>query len=438
MTDAASRIILMVCNAAAVIWVFWIVEPEKPVCRGRYAAAYVALVLLRLPLYIYNQPFRAAWMNTAVRFMPCVIYLRLSKRLGWNKCIYFSFITWFGFTMASILRGTWVYGAVSEAFIHSGILDTMLARCIDVAVVMCLSRFIPLNDIRRIGPERMCMMAFLVICELYIIQTVSTKDGMGWMESTLEIKIYLFLMQVFAACGLVMFERNLTGRAKWEQAKMAELDSRYRYKALQERQAAESDVRRLHHDMKNHLLAIRRMVNTPEEQEKYIDGLLESELSTLEKLPQTGNDLLNGLLGEKMLQAEKGKICLMVELDFRPCAYMDGADICAIFGNIVDNAMEAVRSIENQARRIIRIRSEQAAENLIILCSNPYTGVLKPMGHGFASSKKGSGHGIGLSSVQRAVEKYGGIVTLDTECDGVFSLILMLPIRKEDENLDMK
>lgn len=60
------------------------------------------------------------------------------------------------------------------------------------------------------------------------------------------------------------------------------------------------------------------------------------------------------------------------------------------------------------------------------------------MGHGFASSKKGSGHGIGLSSVQRAVEKYGGIVTLDTECDGVFSLILMLPIRKEDENLDMK
>ena len=106
MTDAASRIILMVCNAAAAIWVFWIVEPEKPVCRGRYAAAYVALVLLRLPLYIYNQPFRAAWMNTAVRFMPCVIYLRLSKRLGWNKCIYFSFITWFGFTMESILRGT--------------------------------------------------------------------------------------------------------------------------------------------------------------------------------------------------------------------------------------------------------------------------------------------------------------------------------------------
>lgn len=433
--DIVLKAVLMICNIAITIYGFWNIEPENPVSHMRTAIAYAVLVLPRLPLYFYPYPFSVEWLEIAARLMPSVLYLRVGKRLSWAKCIYFSFIVWFGFTMANILRTPWYNGITSTAFpltcssAINSVITTVIIRFMDFLAVLILTRCIPLDKIHTIGPERVSMMAFIILCQLYVSQTLPTITGGARANLTHEFIIYLVLMQAFAASGLVLFERFLASRSQWEQTKMAELDARYRYEALRERQDGESDVRRLHHDMKNHLLALRRMVRTPEKAERYIDQLLESELSALEKLPQTGNELLNGLLGDKTLQAEKEGIHIMVNLDFCSCAYMEGADICAVFGNMLDNAIEATRTVPDVKHRTVLLRSEQAAGNLIIVCANPYIGELKKSGRSLVSSKGETGHGIGLSSVRRSVEKYGGIMTLDTEREGIFRIILMLPAK---------
>lgn len=435
--DIVLRTVLMACNIAITIFGFWHVDPEKPVTRLRSAIAYAMLLLLRLPLYLCQLPFSAEWTNIAVRLMPNILYLKVGKGFSWQKCVYLAFIIWFGFTIADILRTPWYDGTAANAFPFTAsstanwFLTMVAVRCLDFAAVFFLTRCIPLNAIHTIGLERLSMMAFIILCQLYVSQTLSAIVGGVWPVSDREFTVYLVLMQIFAASGLILFERYLAGRSQWEQSKMAELDARYRYEALRERQEGETDVRRLHHDMKNHLLAIRRLENAPEKQAQYIDQLLETELSTLEKMPQTGNDLLNGLLGDKMFQAEKENIHLTATLDFRPCAYMDGVDICAMFGNMLDNAIEATRNVPEPKRRTILLRSEQAAGSLVVVCENSYTGKLKKSGRSFASSKGESGHGIGLSSVQRAVEKYSGIMTLDTEYDGIFRIILMLPLQSQ-------
>lgn len=440
MSQTASKIVLMICNTAILIWSFWIIEAEEKVSPKEVLLSYLLFILLRLPLYIFTDYFYPEWWKSMVRFLPCVVFLRIRKHLDWKRCFYFAMIAWIGFTMcANIWRTPWLneqalrFFPFTDSASLNTLLSTALKRGLDFVVVTCLMRLIPLNKIKQITMERFCVIAFVVFCQLYIIQSLGALNHMNAGAGMPELTVYLVFMQVFVVGALVSFERYLTGHAELEQSRMAQMDSHYRYEALRERQEGEGDIRRLHHDMKNHLLAIRCLSGNKQSLENYIDRLLEKEMSALENLPQTGNELLDGLLGEKMLLAEKLHITFTVQVDFRSCITMAGTDLCAIFGNITDNAIEAVRNIREPERRRILLRSEQAAGQLVISCSNPYDGELQKIGDRYISTKQSAGRGIGLSSVRYAVEKNGGLMTVDTEQPGIFRIILLLPLECEEQ-----
>ncbi len=434
-----NELLLFLCNTFILIWGYWPIQPARAVSRRRSILACGVLILLRLPLYLFVDTVQPAWLQSMLRFLPCVVYLRLAKEIDWKRCIYFACITWVGFTLCSnIFRTPWLGGmtlgrfAFTSSYEANRIIGTVLEHGLDFLAITALTRLIPLNRIRSTWSVRAFLMAFVVLCQLYIIQTLESLSQSPQVAELPELTMYLIIMQLFVAGGLILFERYLVSNAEWERARIAELDARYRYENLRQRQDGELNVRRLHHDMKNHLLAIRHLSGDPDAQNAYLSDLLEKELSAMEKYVQTGNDLLNGLLDEKVTQANSLGIQLSAALDFRPCAYMDDTDICAIFGNIVDNAIEAAAQVEDAAQRIISLSSRQAAGRLIISCTNPYAGTLHQEEKAFISSKAAPGHGIGLLSVRRSVEKYGGVLTIDTEQPGIFRLLLLLPTQIAD------
>lgn len=434
-----SQVILLCCNTVIVIWAVWPIQSEQKVSRQRTILAYVCFVLLRLPLYIYFEiiPFyQYTWLICIARLLPCLVLLRLLKYLDWKRCLYFSCIIWVSFTLYSSLRYLpWLDGLTLGGYLSaaSGMKNQILAGVlwhgIDFLIVTWMTRSIPLNKIRAIGSERACMMVFVIFCELYIIQTLTSLEKVDWATDMPELKVYVILLQLFIAIGIVFFERYLISNAERENARVAELESRYRYEGLLSRQSAENDVRRVHHDMKNHLLAIRHLRSNPEEQEQYISRLIHQESAAMERLIQTGNDLLDGLLAEKLSQAEQNGVKLNVLLAFGSCDLIADIDICCIFGNILDNAIEAARQCVDSKDREVILRSSKAADQFLITCSNHYTGTLH-FSSGLPITTKADGlrHGIGLSSVRNSVEKYGGVLTLDTSTPHQLILTILLPL----------
>ncbi len=190
---------------------------------------------------------------------------------------------------------------------------------------------------------------------------------------------------------------------------------------------AEEDVKRIHHDMKNHLIVLQKLIAQNENAASYVQDLME-EISGYGNLAETGNQLLNGLISEKMYQAAQSRIDLNACFDFTAGAFLDPMDVCAIFGNALDNAMEASKKVKDAERRSILVKCKTHSGNLVITFKNYFEGELKLHDTLPVSTKTGHLHGIGLNSIRRSVEKYGG--SMAAECDAYHNFILtvVLPI----------
>jgi hypothetical protein len=193
---------------------------------------------------------------------------------------------------------------------------------------------------------------------------------------------------------------------------------------------AEDDLRLLTHDMKNHFIAIKKIIGTSDHLQlnNYINALL-LNLESNDKYVETGNELLDGFLSEKIAEAEKDNISMSIILDFRPAAFISDMDICTIFGNALDNAIEASRKVTNPNDRFISVYSTTTAGQLAISFANAYEGTINKVNLLPLTTKATSNHhGYGLLSLNKAVQKYDGIISINLDTDNKFILTVMFPL----------
>lgn len=142
---------------------------------------------------------------------------------------------------------------------------------------------------------------------------------------------------------------------------------------------------------------------------------------------QTGNDTLDTLLTERSLYCEKHGIRLSCMVDGEKLSFMPVGDICALFGNAVENAIEAVSKLERRSERFISFQARESRGMLVITIENCYAGDLE-LDDGLPKTTKDSTdyHGYGLKSIRRVAEKYGGQVTI--LADEMFHLTILIPL----------
>ena len=122
---------------------------------------------------------------------------------------------------------------------------------------------------------------------------------------------------------------------------------------------------------------------------------------------------------------------MMVTADMRRLDFIDDMDICIIFGNALDNAIEACKKIENKSERYIHIKNVVLPEYMLLNISNSFSGEFKTENALFVTTKKDSeNHGFGLKNIRSSVEKYGGTMTAKADPEKqVFHLSLLIPFR---------
>ena len=125
----------------------------------------------------------------------------------------------------------------------------------------------------------------------------------------------------------------------------------------------------MRHDMRNHLLCLRELAeNGKTEQIKEYLGELSGALRETEQTVYSGNEIADAIINEKEVLARAGGVRISLEGRLPEEITIKATDLCTIFANALDNALEAVKDLEE---KWIDIRIRQQGRMLFITFRNP-------------------------------------------------------------------
>ena len=227
---------------------------------------------------------------------------------------------------------------------------------------------------------------------------------------------FIFLTSLALLYAILVLENH----QRLEEAdKLASLRESY-YQGLQ-REARQ--VRTLRHDLRNHLTALRGLVDMGEDGKalQYIDQLADSSaLRGGKRLCE--NDAANAVLSAKAEAMGRTGLTADFSVSLPKALPLAEVDLCALLGNAADNAMEAAEEAEDKTVTL-RCRAEKGL--FMLRVENAYAGELAP---DLATTKADrTSHGFGLAGMREIAERLGG--SLETWAGGGrFQLVVCLPL----------
>lgn len=283
--------------------------------------------------------------------------------------------------------------------------------------------------------------ALLVLLEITVLKgtpfdllnVVRFEKTLG--NSYKGILIFLAITSVILLILIIVFElryhsyRNLE-RERAEQKYLADINEKY------------NEMRTIKHDMNNHLAAILFLMDEGknDEAKKYIRELT-GVTSKTANIRKTGMKALDLLLWNKVSLASTKNIDIEMQLDDEYSEIsISEYEMCSMFANIIDNAIEAVEKLktldrdtketsgdEKKESRKIILRTSRQMEMMCVFCENPYAETKKENGNFVSTKKDAENHGLGLKQIRRIAEKHGGTMNIDDR-DGVFRLSVIMNV----------
>lgn len=182
-----------------------------------------------------------------------------------------------------------------------------------------------------------------------------------------------------------------------------------------------------YHDLKHQIIALRAEADT-EKRNAYLKQM-EDEIKLFEAQNKTGNHVLDTLLASKNMYCIKNGITLTCVADGSLLNDIDVIDICTIFGNALDNAIEYELRMEEAEKRLIHVSVFAQKGFIMIRFENYFEGELELDGDLPVTTKKDTlNHGYGLKSIRYSVEKYDGVVNIGQQ-DNWFELKILIPMK---------
>ncbi len=176
------------------------------------------------------------------------------------------------------------------------------------------------------------------------------------------------------------------------------------FRAYQER---ETRVRKMRHDMRNHLLCLRELAENgkTERIREYLKEL-SGALAETEQTIYSGNEIADAIISEKEVLARTIGARISLEGRLPADLPVKATDLCTIFANALDNALEAVKELEE---KWIEIRIGRQNQMMVLGFRNPtQEKEIVPAGHSRKANPEN--HGFGILNITYAAEKYQGSV----------------------------
>ncbi len=191
---------------------------------------------------------------------------------------------------------------------------------------------------------------------------------------------------------------------------------------VEEAKTRYDETKSFRHDIRNHIAVVKNLLQSGklEEAVSYMEDM--DDMAEKMSFPcSTNNPVVDILVGNKLGIAKSMGIdadCSLL-LPY-PCGIRD-IDICIVLSNALDNAIHAVKGLDDSIEKYIRVSGRIQGDLLMIEIENsfPGKGVFKK--------------GRGLSNIKKVVEKYDGAMNIETQ-ENVFVLHVLLFIPQHPES----
>ncbi len=286
-----------------------------------------------------------------------------------------------------------------------------------LALWICKDR---IKSLRFFGEDRIPMI-LLALVAVFIIFRIQFYMNEPTNQDTALMRSMFIICDVMGLCLLF----GMQERSKLKEEK--EILEQIMAKEAKNYELSKRTVEMINikcHDLKHQIAAIREMA--PEEQKATLDDI-EEQIMIYNSIAKTGNKVLDVILTSKAMLCEKYKISLNYMADGEKLDFLDTLDIYSIFGNALDNAIEAVKHVDRE-KRIIYLKLNTQGSFLSVhienYCPTPLT-----FKDGFPETTKPDEqgyHGYGLKSIKYIADKYNGVMKTYIKSE-MFCLDITLP-----------
>lgn len=320
----------------------------------------------------------------------------------------------FAFLCMSFLKEKFIQLVYCNSISVWSIMIFLFTRLICGGIIVLFVKHIKSN-IRIAEYQKILIPVCFVLCIILrfyqIILSKMAYEGLPIREWNIGVSL-LSILIIGAVCLLLWI------KYKFIQKENAVLTVRDELlgKRYQEMELLIEENRHLNHDIKNHILALNGLCKNGnmEAIRNYLRDMSQDFLAISEQ-NWTGNEMLDIILTQKKTEAEREDISFEINSVLMFKLPLSDKELVSVFGNLLDNAIEACQSMK-KGKRFIKIQIEQKY-HLINICIENSIERVPVIKNGEIESTKtdGKAHGYGLKNVKRVVDKYEGAILLQAD-----------------------
>ena len=281
------------------------------------------------------------------------------------------------------------------------------------------------NDEIKINNKSLMLISSLILFTNIVLSSVITYLDMNYN------KIYFIIVGIYniLSCLMVLYiqfyiidNKKLKGELQLTSQLLHQSEIRY--------EESKKNVNLINlkcHDLKHQIRKLSNKEEFSKETVKEITDIINIYDSNM----QTNNEVIDIILAEKSLLCQKDNIKLTCLADCSKLNFILDADLYCLFGNILDNAIEAVYKLKNNEKRQINIVIKNVYSLISITVENYYEGdiVLDKNGLPITTKDNKDFHGFGMKSIKMIVDKYHGDMNI-TKRNDIFSLNILFTSNK--------
>lgn len=271
--------------------------------------------------------------------------------------------------------------------------------------MICIIRQVKYNSKLR---KVLYILSIIFIC---IILDYCLYDIKGNIIKVNFINIGIIIVEIFIAIS--MDKSFLKINEEKEKNRYLECQLNYQLKHYLLIEENNLMLKRYRHDMTNHWSLINRLIknNKFNIAEEYSSKMADALIGEEDLILDTGNPILDAIITEKIQKAKNFNIKFLKEIIISKGIKIDPIDCCIIFGNILDNAIEACVKMENEPYIEIKLNSK---DNMLICKVKNSINPNESLKKDYKTTKKDEDmHGFGLINIQKSIEKYNGYMDIN-------------------------
>lgn len=327
---------------------------------------------------------------------------------------------WGTMTFLLVLETSYVLCSLLLGDLGNWLLKILFSVAVNVAIGLTLARWMPEKGQYQIGPRQ--MVSAWVFCIMSENLFIYAKVDPGAALFNIVLQFYCITLLYLQSA---LFKKS-SMRKELETIQLLWHQQKGQYQLSKETVEL---INHKCHDLKHQVQAI-RAVKDEKERETYLEKI-EKSVQIYSAIVRTGNEILDTILTEKSLICENSGIHINCVADGSLLAFMNPVDLYTLFGNALDNAIEAVRKLESKEKRVIDIMLYERQSFLMLQIVNPMCGEVKfEDGLPLTTKAKNGYHGYGMKSMLHTIQKYEGHLTTEVK-NGCFYFNVMLPLERD-------